>query len=86
MDVPSIRSTAQANLDLFRSIRRLTASDSAQLAAAQSGGVSAEPAEAERAEDLAYEAARLIRSEASLASRSHVLSYQAHSGLLEELA
>ena len=83
-DVPSVRSTVQSNLDLYRSIRKLTASESthgvlAELAKVNSG-------ESELAEDLAYEAARLIRSQASLAKRSHVVSFRAHSGLLEELA
>ena len=64
--VPSIRSTAQANLDLFRSIRRLTASESAKLVPADSGAANTRT-ESEMAEDLAYDAARLIRSEGSLA-------------------
>ena len=83
--VPYIRSTAQANLDLFRSIRRLTASESAKLVPADSGAANTRT-ESEMAEDLAYDAARLIRSEGSLAQRAHLVSFQAHSGLLEELA
>ncbi len=80
MDVQSVQSTVQSNLDLFRSIRKLTASEGASIARPAFGG------DSDLAEDLAYEAARLIRSESSLAQRSHVLSYRAHAGLLEELA
>ena len=85
-DVPSIQSTAQENLDLYRSIRKLTASETSIVVLANFGAVHSQVAESERAEDLTYEAARLIRSEGWLAQRSHVLSYRAHSGILEELA
>ena len=84
--VPSIRSTVQANLDLFRSIRKLTASESAKIVRAEFGAHNPIAVDLEQAEDLAYDAARLIRSEGWLAQRAHVVSYQAHSGILEELA
>ena len=85
-DVQSIRSAAQANGDLFRSIRKLTASENSIVVLADFGAIHAQAADSERGEDLAYEAARLIRSEGWFAQRAHVLSYRAHSGILEEMA
>ena len=55
-DVPSVRSTVQSNLDLYRSIRKLTASESASIVRAEFGRVNSE-SESELAEDLALVAA-----------------------------
>jgi hypothetical protein len=80
MDVHFVQRTARANPDWVRAVRRLVAVERTEMAAGL------EAAESEMAEDLAYQAARLIRFEAWVAQRSHRLSYRAYSGLLEEMA